>query len=54
MEENYVWKTNNPTVQVISSGLYRVEVGLYPENGAETIEAYLLLNGEPISSLKHK
>jgi hypothetical protein len=32
MQENFVWKNNSHMITVMAAGLYRLEVGLYPDN----------------------
>lgn len=39
---------------VAAAGLYRLEVGLYADNQTDLIEAYVVLNGTPISVIKNK
>ena len=54
MHENYSWKERSHLVVVLAAGLYKVEAGLYPDEEADQVEAFIVLNGSPISSFKHK
>lgn len=38
----------------MAPGLYRLEAGLYADNETDEIEAYIVLNGTPISELANK
>ena len=54
MEENFMWKLNSHAIIIMAAGLYRVEAALFPDNDADIIQAYVVLNGVPISSMKNK
>lgn len=49
-----MWKLNSHAIIIMAAGLYRVEAAMFPDNDADIIQAYVVLNGVPISSMKNK